>query len=571
MRLTKAFLKTYKEAPKEAEVISHQLMLRASMIRQLTRGVYSYLPLGYRVLKKIENIVREEMDRAGAQEILMPVLQPSSLWEESGRWFAYGPELMRLKDRSEREFSLGPTHEEVVTDIVRNMVSSYKELPFNLYQIQTKFRDEMRPRFGLMRGREFLMKDAYSFGLTEEDMDKEYQNMKAAYEKILERCGLNYRSVEADTGSIGGDASHEFMVLAESGEDDILYSDSSDYAANIEKASSIIELSESTEEKLQKELVKTPNCKTIEDVANFLKVPTSKTVKALLLKEVLEDGKNYFLVLVRGDMNVNTIKVKNLVGAATELEMMDEEEILGFGLIKGYVGSFEKKEGLKVIIDDTVKYMRNFVVGGNKDEHHYINVNLEDLHYDIVGTIREAREGDGSPDGKGILKIARGIEVGHIFKLGDKYSRALNATILDENGKQQFLKMGCYGIGVSRLISAAIEQNNDEFGIIWPKNIAPYLVDVIIANTKDEVQTALAERIYDELWAEGIEAVLDDRNERAGFKFKDADLIGFPLKIVVGKGAFDGIVEIKERRTGESTEVKIEDIHKYIRRFMDGK
>ncbi len=571
MRLTKAFLKTYKEAPKEAEVISHQLMLRASMIRQLTRGVYSYLPLGYRVLKKIENIVREEMDRAGAQEILMPVLQPSSLWEESGRWFAYGPELMRLKDRSEREFSLGPTHEEVVTDIVRNMVSSYKELPFNLYQIQTKFRDEMRPRFGLMRGREFLMKDAYSFGLTEEDMDKEYQNMKAAYEKILERCGLNYRSVEADTGSIGGDASHEFMVLAESGEDDILYSDSSDYAANIEKASSIIELSESTEEKLQKELVKTPNCKTIEDVANFLKVPTSKTVKALLLKEVLEDGKNYFLVLVRGDLNVNTIKVKNLVGAATELEMMDEEEILGFGLIKGYVGSFEKKEGLKVIIDDTVKYMRNFVVGGNKDEHHYINVNLEDLHYDIVGTIREAREGDGSPDGKGILKIARGIEVGHIFKLGDKYSRALNATILDENGKQQFLKMGCYGIGVSRLISAAIEQNNDEFGIIWPKNIAPYLVDVIIANTKDEVQTALAERIYDELWAEGIEAVLDDRNERAGFKFKDADLIGFPLKIVVGKGAFDGIVEIKERRTGESTEVKIEDIHKYIRRFMDGK
>ena len=570
MRLSKAFLKTYKEAPKEAEIISHQLMLRASMIRQLTRGIYSYLPLGYRVLRKIENIVREEMDRAGAQEVHMPVLQPASLWEESERWFAYGPELMRLKDRSEREFALGPTHEEVVTDIVRNTVSSYKELPFNLYQIQTKFRDERRPRFGLMRGREFLMKDAYSFHLDQDSLDKEYLNMKEAYERIFTRCGLNFRAVEADSGSIGGDSSHEFMVLAESGEDDILYSDMSDYAANKEKAEGIIELSESTEEKKSKELLYTPDCRTIEDVANFCKVPQSKTVKALLLKEEFGESKKYFLALIRGDLNVNTVKVKNIVGASVELEMMEESEISDFGLVKGYVGSFEKKENLTVVLDETVKYMRNFVVGGNKDEHHYINVNLEDLYYDMIGNIREAKEGDGSPDGKGILKIARGIEVGHIFKLGDKYSKALNASVLDENGKQQIMKMGCYGIGISRVMAAAIEQNHDEYGMVWPKNIAPYMADIIIANIKDEVQMALGEKIYGILTEEGIESVLDDRNERAGFKFKDADLIGFPLKIVVGKGAADGIVEMKDRRTGNSTEVKMEDVLQYVKKFMEG-
>ena len=570
MRLSKAFLKTYKEAPKEAEIISHQLMLRASMIRQLTRGIYSYLTLGYRVLRKIENIVREEMDRAGAQEVHMPVLQPASLLEESERWFAYGPELMRLKDRSEREFALGPTHEEVVTDIVRNTVSSYKELPFNLYQIQTKFRDERRPRFGLMRGREFLMKDAYSFHLDQDSLDKEYLNMKEAYERIFTRCGLNFRAVEADSGSIGGDSSHEFMVLAESGEDDILYSDMSDYAANKEKAEGIIELSESTEEKKSKELLYTPDCRTIEDVANFCKVPQSKTVKALLLKEEFGESKKYFLALIRGDLNVNTVKVKNLVGASVELEMMEEGEISDFGLVKGYVGSFEKKENLTVVLDETVKYMRNFVVGGNKDEHHYINVNLEDLYYDMIGNIREAKEGDGSPDGKGILKIARGIEVGHIFKLGDKYSKALNASVLDENGKQQIMKMGCYGIGISRVMAAAIEQNHDEYGMVWPKNIAPYMADIIVANVKDVVQMALGEKIYGILTGEGIESVLDDRNERAGFKFKDADLIGFPLKIVVGKGAADGIVEMKDRRTGNSTEVKMEDVLQYVKKFMEG-
>jgi proline--tRNA ligase len=568
MRLSEAFLKTYKEAPKEAEIISHQLMLRASMIKQLTRGVYSYLPLGYRVLRKIENITREEMDRAKAQEIFMPVLQPASLWEESGRWFAYGPELMRLKDRNEREFALGPTHEEVVTDIVRNMVSSYKDLPFNLYQIQTKFRDEIRPRFGLMRGREFIMKDAYSFHIDQKSLDEEYINMKSAYERIFTRCGLNFRAVEADSGSIGGDSSHEFMVLAESGEDDILYDDSSNYAANVEKAVSIIELKESDEKKLTKELVKTPHAKTIEDLANFLNIPKEKTVKAVMLKEVTEDGENFVLALIRGDLDVNSIKLKNAIGAKIELEMMTPEECERFGLVPGYAGSYEKKDGLKVVIDETVKYVRNFALGANKEEYHYINVNIEDIVYDLVADIRKAKEGDTSPDGKGTLKLAKGIEVGHIFKLGDKYSKALNATVLDENGKQQIIKMGCYGIGISRVMAAAIEQNHDEFGIIWPKNIAPYLVDVIIANIKDETQVSLGEKIYAELSDNGIEAVLDDRNERAGFKFKDADLIGFPLKIVVGKGAAEGIVEIKDRRTGENSEVKKEDVLQYIRDFM---
>ena len=568
MRLSEAFLKTYKEAPKEAEIISHQLMLRASMIKQLTRGVYSYLPLGYRVLRKIENITREEMDRAKAQEIFMPVLQPASLWEESGRWFAYGPELMRLKDRNEREFALGPTHEEVVTDIVRNMVSSYKDLPFNLYQIQTKFRDEIRPRFGLMRGREFIMKDAYSFHIDQKSLDEEYINMKSAYERIFTRCGLNFRAVEADSGSIGGDSSHEFMVLAESGEDDILYDDSSNYAANVEKAVSIIELKESDEKKLTKELVKTPHAKTIEDLANFLNIPKEKTVKAVMLKEVTEDGENFVLALIRGDLDVNSIKLKNAIGAKIELEMMTPEECERFGLVPGYAGSYEKKDGLKVVIDETVKYVRNFALGANKEEYHYINVNIEDIVYDLVADIRKAKEGDTSPDGKGTLKLAKGIEVGHIFKLGDKYSKALNATVLDENGKQQIIKMGCYGIGISRVMAAAIEQNHDEFGIIWPKNIAPYLVDVIIANIKDETQVSLGEKIYAELSDNGIETVLDDRDERAGFKFKDADLIGFPLKIVVGKGAAEGIVEIKDRRTGENSEVKKEDVLQYIRDFM---
>ena len=568
MRLSKAFLKTYKEAPKEAEVVSHKLMLRASMIRQLTRGIYSYLPLGYKVLRKIENIVREEMDNAGAQEIHMPVLQPADLWQETGRWFAYGPELMRMKDRSEREFALGPTHEEVVTDIVRSTIDSYKDLPINLYQIQTKFRDEMRPRFGLMRGREFLMKDAYSFHLTDESLDQEYQNMKAAYERIFTRCGLNFRAVEADSGSIGGDVTNEFMVLAESGEDDILFCDTCGYAANKEKATSVIDLTESNEDKQAMELVETVEKKTIEEVSEYLGVPASKTVKAVLFKEELTDKTNYFMALIRGDLDVNEVKIKNAVNATIELEMIDEEDCKKLRIVKGYVGSLEKNENITVVIDESVKVMRNFVVGANKENYHYKNTNIEDIKYDLVADIREARKGDECPKCEGTLDMARGIEVGHIFKLGKKYSQAMNAVVLNEQGRQEVMTMGCYGIGVSRVMASAIEQNNDEFGITWPKAIAPYLVDVIIANIKDDAQNAVAEKLYIELQKNNIDTVLDDRNERAGFKFKDADLIGFPLKIIVGKGAVDGIVEVKDRKTGESVEIKAEEVLQFVREFI---
>ncbi len=569
MRLSKAFLKTYKEAPKEAEVVSHKLMLRASMIRQLSRGIYSYLPLGYKVLRKIENIVREEMDRAGAQEIHMPVIQPADLWKETGRWFAYGPELMRMKDRSEREFALGPTHEEVVTDIVRGTIESYKDLPINLYQIQTKFRDEIRPRFGLMRGREFLMKDAYSFHLTDESLDAEYINMKQTYDRIFTRCGLNFRAVEADSGSIGGDVTNEFMVLAESGEDHILFCGTCDYAANKEKAKGRIDLTESTEELKSLELVATPGAKTIEEVSSFLNVDPKKTVKAVLLKEVLEDKTNYFMALIRGDLEVNEIKVKNAVGATLELEMYDDEDCKKLGIIKGYVGSINHNDQITVVIDETVKSMRNFVVGANKEDYHYINTNISDLSYSIVADIREARKGDGCPKCNGTLDIARGIEVGHIFKLGKKYSTSMNAVVLNEQGKQEIMSMGCYGIGVSRVMASAIEQNHDEFGIVWPTAIAPYIADVIIANTKDDDQLNLAEKIYNELQNNKIDAVLDDRNERAGFKFKDADLIGFPLKVIVGKRAAEEIVEIKERKTGESVEIQASEVLQYVVDFMN--
>ena len=568
MRLSKAFLKTYKESPKEAEVISHQLMLRSSMIKQLTRGIYSYLPFGYRVLRKIENIVREEMDNAGAQEIHMPVLQPSDLWQETGRWFAYGPELMRMKDRSEREFALGPTHEEVVTDIVRSVIDSYKDLPINLYQIQTKFRDEMRPRFGLMRGREFLMKDAYSFHLTEESLDYEYQNMKATYERIFKRCGLNFRAVEADSGSIGGDVTNEFMVLADSGEDDILFCDTCGYAANKEKAISVIEFVEIIEEKKPMELIETTDKKTIESVSEYLGVPASKTVKAVLFREPLADKTNYFMALIRGDLDVNEVKVKNAVNATVELEMIDDEDCKKLGIAKGYVGSLEKNDDITVIIDESVKFMKNFVVGANKENYHYINTNIDDIVYDVVADIREARKGDKCPKCVGKLDMARGIEVGHIFKLGKKYSKAMNAFVLNEQGKQEIMTMGCYGIGVSRVMASAIEQNYDEYGIVWPKSIAPYLVDIIITNIKDDQQNEIAEKLYLELQNNNIDAVLDDRNERAGFKFKDADLIGFPLKVIVGKGALEGIVELKNRKTGESEEVKVEKVLEYVKEFI---
>ena len=569
MRLSKAFVKTYKEAPKEAEVISHKLMLRASMIKRLASGVYSYLPLGNRVLKKVENIVREEMDRSGAQEVFMPVLQPADLWKESGRWIAYGPELMRMKDRHEREFALGPTHEEVVTDIVRNEINSYKDLPMNLYQIQTKFRDEIRPRFGLMRGREFIMKDAYSFHVTEESLDDEYLNMKTTYENIFTRCGLDFRAVEADAGSIGGDVTHEFMVLAESGEDDILYCDSCDYAANKEKATSNVEFKESDEETKKIELVETPNTWSIEDVAAFFNIPTSKTVKAIVLKESFGENDKYYMAVIRGDFEVNTIKVKNLVNAAVELEMIDDADMEKLGLIKGFIGPAGlNNENIKIVMDESVKFMKNFTLGPNKKDHHYINSNISDFKYDITGDIREAKEGEPCPRCGGTLKIARGIEVGHIFKLGTKYSEVMKANVLDENGKQVTLKMGCYGIGVSRIMSAALEQNYDENGIIWPVNIAPYEVDVIIPNIKDGDQVRVAEDIYQLLKNNNIDVILDDRDERAGFKFKDADLIGFPLKIITGKSIAEGKVEVKDRKTGNTENVEIGMLLDYVKKYL---
>ncbi|CAM3506888.1 proline--tRNA ligase [Pseudostreptobacillus hongkongensis] len=573
MRFSKSFIKTYKEVPKDAETVSHKLMLRASMIKQLTRGVYTYLPLGLRVLQKIEKITREEMNRIGAQEVLMPVLQPADLWKESKRWFSYGPELMRLNDRNARDFVLGPTHEEVITDIFRNTVTSYKELPLNIYQIQNKFRDEKRPRFGLMRGREFIMKDAYSFHIGQKSLDEEYNNVKGAYYKIFERCGLNFRAVEADTGSIGGSESHEFMVLASSGEDDILYSNASDYAANVEKATSIIEIKEDNSEELEKELKETPDCKTIEEVSSYLNVPQEKTVKALLLKEILESGENkYFIAMIRGDLDINEVKVKNLVNATLELEMMNESDVENLGLKAGYISGLKDIESIKngkvkVIADETVIKLKNFVAGANIEGYHYINTNVSDLHIDYVGDIRTARAGDKSPRDEGTLEIARGIEVGHIFKLGKKYSEALGAKVLNDKGIANEVLMGCYGIGISRVSAAAIEQNNDDFGIIWPKSIAPYLVDLILVNSKDEVAFEVSEKLYKEMLSNDIEVIYDDRDEKAGFKFKDADLIGFPLKVIVGKGAKDGIVEIKHRDGSKNLEVKIEDVISYIKEF----
>lgn len=566
MRFSKSLIKTYKESPKEAETVSHKLMLRASMIKQVSRGNYTYLPLGLKVIKKIENIVREEMNRAGANELLMPIMQPSDLWIESGRYFAYGPELMRFSDRNNRDFVLGPTHEEVSVFIFRDMIKSYKDLPLNMYQIQTKFRDEIRPRFGLMRGREFIMKDAYSYHLTKESLDEEYINMKKTYERIFTRCGLNFRAVEADTGSIGGAESHEFMVLAEAGEDDILYSDTTEYAANIEKARSIIlDMNPAEEEKKQMQKVHTPNCESIEELSKFLNISAKKTVKALLLKEVLEDKTNYYMALIRGDLDVNEIKVKNAFGLNVELELITEEDMKTLNIEKGYVGALSGLDDrIKIVLDETVSHMYNFVVGANEKDYHYINTNLSDLKYDMVADIRTARAGDLSPVGEGVLKIARGIEVGHIFKLGDKYSKSMNAKVLDENGKLSTVIMGCYGIGVSRIAAATVEQYNDENGIKWPISIAPYEVDVIATNMKDENIVSISEKIYADLLKNNVDVIIDDRTEKAGFKFKDADLIGIPIKVIVGKSIEQNMIEVKLRNEEQGQEVSIENVNSYI-------
>lgn len=566
MRFSKYYVKTLKETPKEAEVISHKLLLRSGMIKRLASGVYTYLPLGLKALKKVETIVREEMDRAGAQEIFMPVLQPAELWQESGRWDVMGPEMMRLLDRHERQFVLGPTHEEVITDIIRNDISSYKALPINLYQIQTKFRDERRPRFGLMRGREFLMKDAYSFHATKESLDDEFENMKNAYIRIFERCGLKFRPVEADSGAIGGSGSQEFHVLAESGEDEIIYCDSCDYAANVETATSVVNHLPKEELK-EVVLADTPNVSKIEDVVKYLEVPVEKTVKAMMYKDMVTD--EVYMVLIRGDYEVNEVKLKNIIDTIA-VEMLNDAELEALELKKGFIGPYGTDlKDIKIIADDSVLEITNHTAGGNKLDTHYLNMNYgRDYKADKVADVRMVTEGETCSKCGGKLKSARGIECGHIFKLGDKYSKALGATFLDENGKSQVMIMGCYGVGVSRTMASAIEQNFDENGIIWPSAIAPFVVDVIPANIKDEAQRELAESIYSELLASNIDTMLDDRDERIGFKFKDADLMGFPFKVVCGKKAAEGIVEIKIRRTNETIEVAKTEVVTTIKELM---
>ena len=563
MRLSKYYIKTLKETPKEAEVISHKLLLRAGMIKRVASGIYTYLPLGLKALRKVENIVREEMDRAGSQEIFMPVLQPAELWKESGRWDVMGEEMMRIKDRHQREFTLGPTHEEVITDIIRNDISSYKSLPINLYQIQTKFRDERRPRFGLMRGREFMMKDAYSFHANKESLDEEFENMKSAYTKIFERCGLKFRAVEADSGAIGGSGSQEFHVLADSGEDEIIYCTKCEYAANVETATSTIKNIPS-KELLEKKLIDTPNISKIVDVVEFLKVPVEQTVKAMMYKDVVTD--EVYMVLIRGDFEVNETKLKNIVDTI-DVVMLTDLELEDLKLVKGYIGPVNADlSKIKIIADESVVNISNHTAGGNKENTHFINVNYgRDYTATKVADIRTVTPGETCPKCGGKLSSARGIESGHIFKLGDRYSKKLNASFLDENGKSKIMEMGCYGIGVSRTVAATIEQNNDENGIIWPSAVAPFTVVIIPANMKDENQVNLAEELYSSFNEAKIDTALDDRDERIGFKFKDGDLIGYPFKIVCGKKAEEGVVELKIRRTNETLEIsKDEAISKII-------
>ncbi len=546
MRFSNLYAPTLREVPAEAEVASHQLLLRAGFIRKAAGGIYSYLPLAWRVLKKIERIVREEMDAKGGQEIAMPIVQPAEIWQESGRWSVYGDEMFRLKDRHDRPFCLGPTHEELVTTLVRGDVRSYRQLPLMLYQIQNKYRDEIRPRFGLMRGREFIMKDLYSFDRDQAALDVSYKKMYDAYTRIFERCGLVFRPVEADSGAIGGSGSHEFMVLANSGEAEIVYCESCDFAANTEKAE-LNPIEAPAETALSLEEVATPGCSTIKAVCDYLKLPVEKSVKAV----AYSSDKGLILAFVRGDHEVNEIKVLNISGAVN-ITMATESELLAAGTAPGYMGVLPGKKGVTVIVDASVMNMHNFVCGADKKDSHYINVNPgRDFKPDIVTDIRLIQEGDCCQRCGGKLAKARGIEVGQVFKLHTKYSEKLNATFLDENGKEQLMVMGCYGIGVSRTMAAAIEQNNDENGIIWPLAIAPYQAVVVPVNAKNEEQMTLAEKIYEELSAAGVETVLDDRTERAGVKFKDADLIGYPLRITIGpKTIEEGKLEVKIRKSG---------------------
>ncbi|MFZ7172961.1 proline--tRNA ligase [Avibacterium volantium] len=566
MRASRYLFATLKETPNDAQVVSHQLMLRAGMVRPLASGLYNWLPTGLRVLKKVENIVREEMNKSGAIEVEMPVVQPAELWQESQRWEQYGPELLRFQDRGQRDFVLGPTHEEVITDLVRREVSSYKQLPLNLYQIQTKFRDEVRPRFGVMRGREFLMKDAYSFHTTKESLQETYDIMYQTYSNIFTRLGLDFRAVQADTGSIGGSASHEFQVLAQSGEDDIVFSTKSDFAANIELAEAVAQ-GERGAPTQSMELVDTPNAKTINELVEQFNVPVEKTVKTLIVKGVNEE-QPLIALIIRGDHNLNEIKAQKLAQVAEPLEFADEAEIkakIGAGV--GSLGPVNLS--IPAIIDRSVALMSDFSAGANIDGKHYFNINWErDVPMPEVADLRNVVEGDLSPDGKGSLLIKRGIEVGHIFQLGTKYSEAMKATVQGEDGRPQTMIMGCYGIGVSRVVAAAIEQSHDERGIIWPTDaIAPFTVAIVPMNMhKSESVQEFAENLYRTLSSEGVEVIFDDRKERPGVMFADMELIGVPHMLVIGeKNLQNGEIEYKNRRTGEKQMINKDQLVEFVK------
>ena len=568
MRTSNFLIATQKETPADAEVISHQLMLRAGLIRKLASGLYTWLPLGLRVLRRVETVVREEMDRSGAQEVSMPVVQPAELWQESGRWEQYGPELLRIQDRHARDFCLGPTHEEVITDLVRNEVKSYKQLPINLYQIQTKVRDEIRPRFGIMRSREFLMKDAYSFHVDQASLEETYQLMHRTYTRILTRLGLEFRPVIADTGSIGGSGSHEFHVLANSGEDAIAFSDTSDYAANVEMAEAVAPGGERPAPASAMTEVSTPGVKSIEELATFLDADPATTVKTLVV-EGEEEGSLAALVL-RGDHQLNGIKAEKLAGVCSPLRMADEEIVrktcgAGFGSL-GPVGLT-----IPVIVDRSAAHLADFTCGANRDDVHLTGVNWDrDCPLGRVEDLREVVEGDPSPDGKGQLQIKRGIEVGHIFQLGKKYSEAMDTRVLDENGKNITVTMGCYGIGVSRVVAAAIEQNHDEAGIIWPESMAPFQLAIVPLNMQKSAAVAsCANALYEQLCDAGIDVLMDDRNERPGVKFADMELIGIPHRIVIGDRALaEGNIEYKGRRDADSRLIPQGDVVEFIRGLL---
>lgn len=565
MKQSATFIPTLRETPADADVKSHQLLLRAGFIRQNTSGIYSFLPMGKRVLQKVETIIREEMEAANSVEVFLPALQQAELWQETGRWYSYGDELMRLTDRNNREFALGATHEEVITSLLRDEIKSYKKLPLNLFQIQSKFRDEKRPRFGLLRGREFLMKDAYSFHATKESLDETYDVMMQAYTNIFTRLGLNFRAVIADSGAIGGKDNHEFMVLSEIGEDTIAYSDSSSYAANIEMAAVNMDYLKSEEAPKEMEKVPTPDQKTIAEVSAFLNTSPEKCIKMLVFKA----DEDFVVVLSRGDHEINDVKVKHATGAMV-VEMATPEEVKELLNCEiGSLGPVQLPASIRVFADQAVKSIVNGITGANEEGFHYINVNPEkDFAVEAYADLRFVQEGDLSPDGQGTIRFAKGIEVGHIFKLGTRYSEDMKATFLNDQGRATPYIMGCYGIGVSRVVAAIAEQFQDDNGFTWPDAVAPYEVHLVPVNMKDETQRTLGEELHELLKSNRYEVLLDDRNERAGVKFADADLIGIPLRVTIGKKAAEGILEVKDRRTGETFEWKREELLEQVQQFF---